>query len=231
MTVWKEIVCLANSRKHGGTCVAGIDLRGTRKRSWVRPVSARDGHAVSLEERRFADGGDLEPLDIIRVPLLSAKPWIHQTENWLLDPRQRWVKVGEWPPGDVGLLEDHPADLWGTGDSSGKGRNDRIAETAAARLAGSLAFVRVDDLRIRVYDGGFGQVKREVRAIFDYQGVIHNLKVTDPAYERHYLRKRDGIYNLEDGRLTVSLAEPFDGFCYKLVAAIIEPGGPLGGTQ
>jgi hypothetical protein len=46
--------------------------------------------------------------------------------------------------------------------------------------------------------------------------------VTDPEYELQYLAKPEGIYELGESFLTVSLGEPYDGYAYKLVAAIME---------
>ena len=48
--------------------------------------------------------------------------------------------------------------------------------------------------------------------------------VTDPGYERTYLAKLDGAYEIGECYLTVSLGEPYEGACYKLIAAIIECG-------
>ena len=45
---------------------------------------------------------------------------------------------------------------------------------------------------------------------------------TDPHYERTYLAKADGEYDLGESCLTVSIGEPYGDFCYKLVAAVIE---------
>lgn len=222
----KVIVCLANSWKNNDRCVAGVELVDDNPGDWIRPVSARDGHGVSFTERELSDGGDPAPLDILEIPLLTAQPKDHQTENWLLDPTGWWSKMGEWHWDDLVDLKDTPADLWGTGDSSGKGTNDRVAESAATSLTSSLALVRVRSLELHVLDGGFQQVKREVRAIFRYRRATYDLKVTDPTYRDEYLSRGDGYYRLGACYLTVSLAEPFYGFCYKVIAAILEPGGP-----
>ena len=47
MPTVKRIVCLANSRKLHGRCVAGREWDGDRVGPWLRPVSARAGQAVS----------------------------------------------------------------------------------------------------------------------------------------------------------------------------------------
>ena len=53
-------------------------------------------------------------------------------------------------------------------------------------------------------------------------GVRYKLWATDYVYEREYLTNTVGLYGLNSAYLTISLAEDFNGFCYKLIAAIVE---------
>ncbi len=51
-TTLKRIVCLANSRKYSGRCIAGKELLADgRPGRWIRPVSARENEEVSEHER------------------------------------------------------------------------------------------------------------------------------------------------------------------------------------
>ena len=130
----KRIVCLANSRKRGGRCVAGKVMQSDgRSAGWLRPVSARDDEEVSPRERCYADGGEPQILDVIDVPLLSPRPKTYQRENWLLDPNRRWAKVGRATWNDLRAMTDRDEPLWINGHSARGGQNDRIplAETAA----------------------------------------------------------------------------------------------------
>lgn len=78
-------------------------------------------------------------------------------------------------------------------------------------------------LQVHVPGGKFNDLKRVVRARFEYAGLRYALKVTDPKYERAYLSRADDTHPLGESFLTVSLGEPHtDGYAYKLVAAIIE---------
>ena len=70
MPFLKTIVCLANSRKHGERCIAGIDRETGR---WVRPVSGLDDGRVP-RARQLVDGRDVQLLDLVRVPLAETGP-------------------------------------------------------------------------------------------------------------------------------------------------------------
>lgn len=70
--------------------------------------------------------------------------------------------------------------------------------------------------------GAFGDRRRRIQAEFVHAGSEYRLWVTDPVYEQSDLAKSDGEHWLGDSFLTISLGEPYEGYCYKLVAAIIE---------
>ncbi len=224
MAVVKRLLCLANSRKLNGRCVAGIELAGEQRLGWVRPVSAREHEEVSEYERQYEDGSDPRVLDVMDVPLLEARPKGYQQENWLLDPDHYWQRVVRAGWGDLVRLADPVAPLWIDGDSTCNGRNDRIQLERAAGLTSSLRALAVARLTLSVFKPGeaFGNPKRRVQARFVHHRSNYWLWVTDPGYEREYLLKADGDYELGECYLTVSLGEAHKGACYKLVAAIVE---------
>ena len=223
MSTIVRIVCLANSRKLNGRCVAGRELQEHGPGPWVRPVSDRPTEEVSEEERRFQDGSDPRVLDIVDVPLIAECPKDYQTENRLLDAQVYWVKRGLFPREDLGTLQDRANTLWLDGFSSYSGVNDRIPLAEAMTLTSSLKLIHVDDLCIRTCAPGaaFGNTKRRVQAEFAFAGAHYALWVTDPIVERQYLLQPDAEYQLHDVYLTVSLGEPYQGYCYKLVATVI----------
>ena len=149
--VTKRIVCLANSRRNLERCVAGKELLASGAvGGWVRPVSSRPSEEVSAQERRYDGGGEPQLLDIIDIPLLEAKPTYYQQENWLLDPQRRWQRVGRVSPEDLDRLIDPVGALWIDGDSSARGRNDRIPFSDAASLDSSLCLIKVNSLKVTV---------------------------------------------------------------------------------
>ena len=225
MTGRKRMVCLANARTLAGRCVAGRELADRRQAGgWLRPVSARPGREVSEYERQYEDGSDPRVLDVVSVPLLEPRPHGWQTENWLLDAERYWRKEGTWSWFDLPALADPAAPLWIDGGHTYQGRNDRLPPEPAGAEAGSLRLIHAPRVELAVFSPGeaFGNRKRRVQARFSHAGVEYALWVTDPIYERHYLAKLDGSYHLGECYLTISIGDPFQGFCHKLVAAIME---------
>ena len=223
----KRMICLANSRKMSGRCVAGKEiLQDGQFGGWFRPVSAREGEEVSERERSYADGGEPRLLDVIDVPVLGARPTLHQRENWLLDPQRRWRFVRRVHPSELARLADPPAPLWVDGYSSSNGINDGVPLRAASGLRDSLRLIWTDNIELSVsapweYRGDF---RRFVRARFRYQGTEYGLRVTDPVCEDRYLEMPVGEYPIGGRFIAASLAErPYYGFYYKLIAAIIDP--------
>lgn len=223
MTINKTIVCLANSRKLSGRCIAGREIDGGSPGAWVRPVSAREMQEVSERERQYQDGRDPKLLDVIEIPLVEHQPRDHQQENWLLDPDTYWSRVDKISWENLEPFSDLSGSLWLNGFHTYNGMNDRIPAQQAEQETSSLKLIYADEVRLCVFAPGevFGNPKRFVQAKFHFNNNNYALRVTDPYIERDYLARDDGYYKLSECYITVSLTEPYEGYCYKLVAAII----------
>ena len=119
----KRIVCLANSKKMSGRCVAGREVAATGPRPWVRP-----SEEVSENERQYEDGSDPKLLDVINVPLLQHHPHACQTENWLLDPDQYWERIRRADWSELLNYVENPDVLWRNGHNTYHGVNDHIPQ-------------------------------------------------------------------------------------------------------
>jgi len=217
-----KILCLANSRKISGRCIAG---KIAEENKWIRPVSNRESEEISEEERRYEKGQMPKLLDIISIPVKEHKPMLHQNENYLIDDDYYWMKTGSFQ-GSLNDLLDSPKDLWETGYSSYQGTNDRMPEKMCANYSESLYLIKPQNLEIivRVEGKEFGNAKRKVRAQFEYNSTTYLFPVTDPVVESKYLSGNDGSFNLpiENIYLCVSIGLPYNGYCYKFLASLIE---------
>lgn len=224
----KRILCLANSKKPSGRCIAGREVTRAGAGLWIRPVSSRPGEEVSEDERQYEDGSDPKVLDVVDIPLLQHHPHACQTENWLLDPSQYWQRArrSEWT--ELQAHVENPQTLWINGNSTYHGLNDEIPQAIADKLPRSLYLIRVPRIDLRVFapSEAFGNPKRRVQGHFQHAAIQYTLWVTDPYIERNFLARGDGSYSLGECCLTVSLGEPYEKkgqyYRYKLVAAVIE---------
>lgn len=226
MNYTKKIICLANSRKISGRCIAGKEVLNGHYGEWIRPISKRPTGEISEIERRFEDGEHPQVLDIVTIPLIEHQPHNYQQENHLIDDGYYWVKEGASNWSDLPkVLDAVPDSLWINGYSSYNGVNDRIPEHLANNLGNSLLLVQPDTLAVSVNVEGaeFGDGKRKVRCLFTLNNHQYKLAVTDPRIESIYLKKEDGKYDIDASKvyMCISIGEPYNDYCYKLVASVI----------
>ena len=224
----KTIVCLANSRKTSGRCIAGKEIKEIedlkKVGGWIRPVSARQTREISEEERRYEDGSDPVLLDILCIPFEQEAPQTYHPEDQKIDPGERWVSKGKWSLRKLEDLLDSPDALWSFNQSSStSGLNNRVHRSSAS--GDSLYLVRVDNLVVFVGKKAqqYPDSRRAVRGEFTYNSIRYRLDVTDPEIERFYLGRQDGQHSIGTSIITVSRGEPHsDDYCYKLIAAIFK---------
>lgn len=201
----KKIVILANSIKHGEHCVAG---KCTTTGQWIRPVSTAGGEALTHTQVMCRNPHGLfiaKPLQKVIIQLDSAAPLKHQPENYLVAANSEWqqdYKVDEHAL--PGLLDD-PISLWG--------QDNRVSYAAISqsnhKTEASLFLVQTEKLHLYVNS----ENKRRVQ--FYYKGIAYDLPATDPQFDSIV---NEGRKNL--GVICISLGEEFNGYCYKIAAAI-----------
>jgi len=211
-----RIICLANSVRPGGSCMAGIDLQTGK---WVRPVPDTRNRAITAS-MMLTEGKTLpEILDVLEIPLEDFGPDDGcQPENRLLK-LGKWKKVGRITAKDLlQYCEDDTVILHNHTDHVVPGF---FGETPKNKWK-SLQLVRNSEVQfISAYKEG------QWRASFkDGCGHTLNLKLTDPVVSQR-LRRGDGISR--DCMLVISLTTPWKPqgedrpeLCYKLVAGVVE---------
>lgn len=96
----RKILVLANSRKHSGRCIAGIDLDS---REWVRPINnprekRSDPTAFSDYDLKKLYGDPFGPklLDCVSLDFSKKIPEVHQPENELIKGT-KWEFIDKLP--------------------------------------------------------------------------------------------------------------------------------------
>ncbi|BAO89039.1 dual OB domain-containing protein [Caballeronia cordobensis] len=224
--VTKRIICLANSEKGAGHCVAGIELLDDLSiGAWIRPIGSGHEGALTHREQAYQNGTSPQLLDILNVHLLEPRPQGCQTENWQVDPGFWWEKVGECAAADIDEYAENPEALFVNAGHTFKGVNDQIPEEIAALHPRSLHLIRLPALQVQV-TAGFEGNPPEIRAQFIHGGTLYRLKITDPVVKNEFLPQGLGQYDLGACLACISLALPFqknDGNLYrfKVVAGIM----------
>jgi len=223
----KEIVCLANSRKNSGRCIAGKEINDNLVGSGIRPVSSRETEEISDRERQFKNMRFPTVLDIIRIPFKKHSPTSFQNENYLIHNNYYWEGVGRFDLGNLPEICGQPTTLWGRDNSSYYGSCDRVPEDSTNKINSSLYLITPNTLEVLVRLEGeeFNNPQRKVRARFSYGGIDYTLPVTDPIIKNSYLAKDNDTYVIQRPYnrmfMCVSIGLPHEGYCYKFVASII----------
>jgi hypothetical protein len=90
------VICLANSYKHQGRCIAGIDQKSGQ---WLRPISKLDDGRIPMDDYSI-NLNRIGILDVVNIPLKSSKATGHEIENVYYE-NLSWKVVGKTNPAEV----------------------------------------------------------------------------------------------------------------------------------
>jgi len=220
-----RIICLANSRRPGGRCVAGID---TETGQWVRPVLKGNG---AIPDRMTLFGNhQLAPLDIIEcdlsAPHLMTK---YQRENSIVTSSRFRLMGAVTSSGVLKYCSEKSVILHGHTKVVEPALLDGIAPEQWA----SLELRRLPRVKFEPDDKKPGRWVASFRA-GGTSGASYSLRVTDPVAEE---RLKGGEDLNGEWLATISLTEPISypeynlpALCYKLVAALMPIGNKVKGS-
>lgn len=214
------MMLLTKSRKKGGYCTAGIDLKNGE---WIRIVS--DGKGCISNEMldkhlRYSNRDRVQILDIIEVECKEYKPNYYQPENYVFDSFTNINKIGN---GTIDMvLKIHPFENknFVFYDSGYSVHYDYIINSVKFEDRYSLILIKVINPQVDVKT--WEQGNRTVTLNFIYNSKIHKyFRITD-GLENEYREKPDGIYILPgDYAFIISLGDLYrDNKHYKLVSKI-----------
>ena len=224
MSSLTEIVCLANSRKHGARCIAGIALSSG---AWVRPVSDLDDGRVE-RAMRLVDGREPSLGEVLQIPLADTGP------DFAFERENRSILPGPWRRVRVASTQELRALVSGDGSVLHNDENYVTVEFLA-----SLAFDKRRTLHlveagdVSVFSAGpSANGGRKWKVSFStVNGARITCMLTDPVLTD---KLETGYVPCPHALLTVSLSMPYrppnwEGAgtpCWKLVAGVIELDSP-----
>lgn len=217
----RRFVCLANSKKYSGRCIAGIELTEGRERKyeivkredkpvWIRPVTKEAHGAVPSYLVNY-----IRLLDVVELEITEEVPDGFQCENYLFNLQS--IKV-------IDHIQPRYESLDKLCDNNQKflfGNEEWKVHTELAKtLAHSLIFIRPQYAEIVVSE----LHRDQYRMRFIYNQNHLDLPITDISFIE-FLDAR-GTTSLEVigptvKYLTLSLGVEYEKHHYKLVAGVI----------
>ena len=217
----KHFVCLANSFKHGGRCIAGIEVFIDKNNQW-EVVTKQDGtpqwiRPLSKEtptgEIPVKEAFDIPVLSIVRLEGVAQCPYVAQSENVYYE---KMTVVENLDRYNCQILDNsldlfHHTIFYNTGKS--------VTSDLFCHGDYSLMMIKIDEAVLYLDKS---QEKKRPRLRFDYYGSKYDLPVTDPQ-----IWEQLKVGTVKYGRfsnlyLVLSLGLEHEGYHHKLVTTIIE---------
>jgi hypothetical protein len=203
------VLCLANSKKLGGRCAAGLRRDGT---GWVRMVSKLHNGILNAAHVFLNNGNEAALLNVLEIGFTKPKPAVHQPENWLLDG-------SVWKLHAKQDVQDWAAILRKAivpGPELLRGCADRVsyAELQQQHAEASLALIAPEKLDLLLIKKPEGKLQVRGRFWLGNQTATceYNLSMTDPIWEKKILQEGNQHLSQADRKflVTISLGEPFN---------------------
>jgi len=215
-----RIIVLANSWKHGDSCLAGIDI-STGK--WVRPVTNLDDGRVRNSDMKIGMHSP-QLLDILDIPLDATGPdFGFESENRTILPGQ-WHLRGQADVKDVLKYAKRPHYVL---HNSWKYVTIEEMEYKAFEDRTTLDFIRVSDFTVRDTESPSTE-RHSWKGLISSGGRVLDLPITDPIFCG---RLTKGHRPSQSCLLTMSLSMPHKPpdweadkppAYWKLIAGVIE---------
>ena len=215
-----RFVCLANSIKEGGRCLAGIQLNNNNEPiieingpKWIRPIcKTQYGQVYTYWVSKIT------LLDIVEIELTGfpIKP-SYQSENVFFKDDELKI-VGRFNRDNLSNLCDNHYYIFSNWAKA-------LSALEAARLPHSLILVNVSKFEAIEKIDIENPEKKKIRLLFTHNETNYDFPVTDPVFLNLYRKNSRILSIVKSLYLCVSVGINFNGWHYKLVAGII-PGPP-----
>lgn len=210
-----RFICLANSLKRGGRCIAGILLDENNQPvlengqpKWIRPITRTDHGELPENFTRH-----IKLLDIVETEITGYPEGTHhQGENAFFKEGSLCVK-GTFEKENLVLLCDNRDRIFG-----GKGK--AVPAEDICELGHSLVLVKtpIFNFTEKCYNDS---PKKQVRAVFTYHANEYDFPVTDPVFLSEFKQNKEFFNTHKRAYLCLSLGINWENWHYKLAAGII----------
>jgi len=211
-----KLLCLANSYKEGGKCLAGIQLDAQNRPllwydrpRWIRPIC----------ETTFGQVpnylcAEAMILDIIEIDNAEVSETGYQPENTTFDKDSIRI-VGKLERDILDEICDNKIITKIFGNTG-----NAITKEAIDEVGYSLMFLKINRFQIREKNREHHK-RPQLRFNFMYRGQWYNFPITDPDFLLKYALNNKLLDGISSVHVVLSISVPFNDAYYKLVGTII----------
>ena len=211
-----RFVCLANSVKEGGRCLAGIELNnnnepliGKNGPKWIRPICKTQHGKIYTHWVAHIKLLDIVEIESTGIPVKSS----YQSENIFFKDEDLKI-VGRFDRKELSRLCDNRYYIFGNWGKA-------LSTDEIVFLDHSLVLLHVNQFQIIEKNNPEDAGKKKFRLQFSYNETKYNFPVTDPVFLQLYGNNPSILKVVSSLYLCVSIGINFNGWYYKLVAGII----------
>ncbi len=217
----KHFICLANSYKHGGRCIAGIEVvpqsdgsltivrHDDSRPRWIRPVSMSANGEIP---NHLAESFKIFSL----VKLTEVEPCPHKAHTEDVHCSRMEISPFELLPTKAFLNQlldtQHQAVFYYRGKA--------IPATIIDRLDYSLMLIQPENVSAYCDEE---RKNSKYRMKFTYSDSNYDFPITDPVFLEQFKKNPEKYDDLDGVYLVLSLGLEFEGFHFKLVATVVFP--------
>lgn len=220
----KYFICLANSYKRGGRCVAGVeivfDVNGKLnpvcdddgKPRWIRPIAK-----TTYGEIPNYVAEDIKLLSVVKLYNVVPCPNKPHTENVYYSKLEQCKYDLSHDVSLINLFFDN------THQAIFHNRGRAVSAEMSMGINYSLMLIHAKDACAYIDEN---REKSKNRMSFTYSGANYDFPITDPIFLDEFKKAPEHYANIPDVYLTLSLGLEFEGWHHKLVAGVIIPTVP-----
>ena len=217
----KYFICLANSYKRGGRCIAGVEVVISRddhweivrnsngSPRWIRPIDQKTEYGEVLEgEARFI------PLFCV-VKLCGVQPCPHESHSEDVN-YDYMMPVGHIRNSREILdlfLDNYHHEIFYTTELV-------ISPQTYANGNYSLMMIHPEDIH---FQEDPTKNRARYRLSFSYHGTSYDFSITDPNFYELITKQKNTLTTLTDVYLTLSIGLIYEGRHHKLIAGLVIP--------
>ncbi len=217
----RYFICLANSYKRGGRCIAGVEIDSDNNiiynrdgnPKWIRPIADTqygeipndDADCIKLFSHVCLLNVEENPLDVHR-------------ENVLYDSMELLSSAFSLDTKFLNKLVDK------THKSIFGNHGKAVSVDFASNLDYSLMFINTQNARTYIDES---RERAKNRICFTYNGAEYDFPITDPKFLDKFRRNPELFDVIPNVYLTLSLGLEYEGWYHKLVAGVIIPDDSL----